>query len=75
MKKKTGTSAGIPKDMRSPISNGGPMTQVSSFLLVHFAIPSPERMMAVVLLSFCDLCDTGVLSCGMLGVGFDGSIV
>ncbi|KAL2064428.1 hypothetical protein VTL71DRAFT_4922 [Oculimacula yallundae] len=27
MKKKTGTSAGIPKDMRSPISNGGPMTQ------------------------------------------------
>ncbi|KAK0099515.1 hypothetical protein ONS96_008353 [Cadophora gregata f. sp. sojae] len=27
MKKKTGTSAGIPKDMRSPISNGGPMAQ------------------------------------------------
>ncbi|KAK2626012.1 hypothetical protein QTJ16_004274 [Diplocarpon rosae] len=27
MKKKTGTSAGIPKDMRSPTSNGGPVTQ------------------------------------------------
>ncbi|CZT51667.1 uncharacterized protein RSE6_12845 [Rhynchosporium secalis] len=27
MKKKAGTSAGIPKDMRSPTSNGGPMTQ------------------------------------------------
>ena len=35
MKKKTGTSAGIPKDMRSPISNGGPMTQVSSIFLLH----------------------------------------
>ena len=40
MKKKTGTSAGIPKDMRSPISNGGPMTQVSSLSLLHPPVSS-----------------------------------
>ncbi len=70
MKKKSGTSAGIPKDsgVRSPSSNGVPLALVSSIFHVCVIIIPLGIMATCMMLYICDYFE-------MLDVGFDASTV